>query len=102
MKKEFIPYEQALALKELGFDEPCFGLFHKDGSFYRSYCTSHEQYYGQVCSAPTYYQCFRWFREKYKLEGDISHFNDGRFKWSYQIKNITDNPELSKIISSQP
>jgi hypothetical protein len=24
MEKEFIPYEQALALKELGFDEPCF------------------------------------------------------------------------------
>jgi hypothetical protein len=23
MNKEFIPYEQALALKELGFDEPC-------------------------------------------------------------------------------
>ena len=24
MNKEFITYEQALALKELGFDEPCF------------------------------------------------------------------------------
>jgi hypothetical protein len=24
MEKEFTPYEQALALKELGFDEPCF------------------------------------------------------------------------------
>ncbi len=27
MNKEFIPYEQALALKELGFDEPCFGYY---------------------------------------------------------------------------
>ena len=27
MEKEFIPYEQALALKELGFDEPCFTKF---------------------------------------------------------------------------
>ena len=27
MNKEFIPYEQALALKELGFDEPCFGQY---------------------------------------------------------------------------
>ena len=24
MEKEFIPYEQALELKELGFDRPCF------------------------------------------------------------------------------
>jgi hypothetical protein len=27
MEREFIPYEQALALKELGFDEPCFTKF---------------------------------------------------------------------------
>jgi hypothetical protein len=27
MKNEFIPYEQALELKELGFDEPCFGRY---------------------------------------------------------------------------
>lgn len=27
MQKEFIPYEQALALKELGFDKPCFGYY---------------------------------------------------------------------------
>jgi len=27
MEKEFIPYEQAVALKELGFDEPCFTKF---------------------------------------------------------------------------
>jgi len=24
--KDFIPYPEALALKELGFDEPCFGM----------------------------------------------------------------------------
>ena len=28
MKNEFIPYEQALALKELGFNEPCFGRYY--------------------------------------------------------------------------
>jgi hypothetical protein len=27
MTKEFIPYEQALALKELGFDEPCIACY---------------------------------------------------------------------------
>jgi hypothetical protein len=30
MKNEFIPYEQALALKGLGFDEPCFGYYSID------------------------------------------------------------------------
>ncbi len=27
MDKEFVPYEPSLALKELGFDEPCFGTY---------------------------------------------------------------------------
>jgi hypothetical protein len=27
MNKDFVPYEQALVLKELGFDEPCFGYY---------------------------------------------------------------------------
>jgi hypothetical protein len=30
MNKEFIPYEQALALKELGFDKPCFAMYQKN------------------------------------------------------------------------
>ena len=28
MEKEFVLYEQSLALKELGFDEPCFNRFY--------------------------------------------------------------------------
>jgi predicted RNA-binding Zn-ribbon protein involved in translation (DUF1610 family) len=28
MEKEFIPYELALRMKQLGFDEPCFNLYH--------------------------------------------------------------------------
>ena len=29
MEKEFVPYEQALALKELGFDEKCGACYYK-------------------------------------------------------------------------
>jgi hypothetical protein len=28
-KKDFVPYEPSLALKELGFDEPCFATYQK-------------------------------------------------------------------------
>ena len=31
MKKEFIPYSEALALKELGFDEPCVQAYYTNG-----------------------------------------------------------------------
>jgi hypothetical protein len=54
MGKEFVPYQQALELKELGFDEPCFGEFNKD-----------EKDGNIFTSAPLYQQVFRWFREKY-------------------------------------
>jgi hypothetical protein len=61
MEKEFIPYEQALALKELGFDEPCLRgwsdvkqiWYHPDSDI--------------VLDNPTFSQAFRWFREKYNL-----------------------------------
>ena len=72
MKNEFIPYEQALALKELGFDEECFGLYHNDKTFYPTQCKSHKQFYGQICSAPLYQQAFRWFRENHNINGEVS------------------------------
>ena len=62
MEKEFIPYEQALALKELGFDEPCFGYyFNKQLSF------GARTSYGEVVEAPLYQQAFRWFRENFGI-----------------------------------
>ena len=64
MKNEFIPYEQALALKELGFDEPCLGLYHNDKTLYTTECKLQEQFHGQICSAPLYQQAFRFFRDK--------------------------------------
>ena len=33
MEKEFIPNEQALILKELGFDEPCLAWFTENKKF---------------------------------------------------------------------
>jgi hypothetical protein len=33
---EFIPYEQALALKGLGFDEECFSFYTATGKLYES------------------------------------------------------------------
>ena len=70
MKKEFIPYEQALQLKELGFDEPCFGLYAPPSK------TVFLHHYGLLRAkeqvlAPLYQQAFRWFREKYNFVGTI-------------------------------
>ena len=74
MNKEFIPYQQALELKELGFDEPCFGKIYADGgSEQLSYPYKNSDQIGKVtsCSAPLYQQAFRWFREEYGFRGFI-------------------------------
>jgi hypothetical protein len=61
--KDFIPYEQALALKELGFDEPCLGNYADDEN-HTLFTNGNKP--GKT-NAPLYSQAFRWFREKYDL-----------------------------------
>jgi hypothetical protein len=59
MEKEFVPYEQALELEELDFDEPCYlsSLFNEES--------------GGFISTPLYQQSFRWFREKHNIAHSI-------------------------------
>jgi hypothetical protein len=81
MKNEFIPYEQALELKELGFDEPCFG-YRAEGADVMIKHIPH-----CVISAPTFSQAFRWFREKYNTTHEILRKEDNNHKefiaWVY-------------------
>ena len=70
MEKEFIPYTEALALKELGFDEPCFG-FYIAGQLMVTTDSVYNSTDIPVCKAPTFSQAFRWFREKYNLISEI-------------------------------
>ena len=76
MEKEFINYEIELALKELGFDEPCFGYYTEDKMWRpASYSYEGTEYpWNSVwpyTTAPTFSQAFRWFREKHNLKGHI-------------------------------
>ena len=79
IEKEFIPYEQALALKELGFDEPCLAYWYNETPtnpegqclvYYKKPWDEQKIINGIIRDyyvAPTYSQSFRWFREKYKI-----------------------------------
>jgi hypothetical protein len=86
MTQEFIPYVQALALKELGFDEPCLGRWliiteweAPTGEIRLQLGVEAECYDKNQCTAPLYQQAFRWFREKYGYLSNIHDFN-GNFK----------------------
>ena len=90
MEKEFIPYEQALVLKELGFDEPCFGCYDEKGVFGLT-VMSIKQYYINIkedtwnCSAPLKQQVFRWFRDKHKLVFYVNMISIALFYYVIEI-----------------
>jgi hypothetical protein len=87
MNKDFIPCEQALALKELGFDEPCIKYYWTDGMFAKGYEDPFNyNKRDNVISAPTYSQAFRWFREKYGLWQTVLQNTD--VDWTYDILPI--------------
>jgi len=73
MNKEFIPYEQALELKELGFDELCL-FYYTDNEALRIYHQS--EISEDLIPAPLYQQAFRWFREKYDLHVSFGRLYD--------------------------
>jgi len=83
MEKEFIPYKQALELKELQFDEPCLSGYSKSTEkleFYSRPLITKDSF---TVDAPTFSQIFRWFRKNHGLYSSII------FKKSYPDNHVT-------------
>ena len=86
MNKEFIPYEQALELEELGFDEPCIAtidqteFIHIKGT---EYPIRGDMWYNTI-DAPLYQQAFRWFRDKKLIDGSVSRHGESDGGYSYR------------------
>ena len=78
MEKEFVTYEQSLALKDLGFDEPCFSFYiDVDKFLYTNQKWLNYNLNDKRISSPLYQQAFRWFREKHGLCNFINFSGDG-------------------------
>jgi hypothetical protein len=76
MKKEFVTYEQALALKELGFEETCFGRFMINN--YDLLIAHTEKYFMNGVDrkeffilSPLKQQAFNYFRNSHELSHTI-------------------------------
>ena len=93
LEKEFVPYEESLALKELGFDEPCFGYWKsKNWIIQEKTRTDGYTHADQECSAPTFSQAFRWFRNKHNLNPLIAFCEyaiESENAWKYTLDNPT-------------
>ncbi len=98
MNKEFVPYEQALLLKELGFDEICIATYDEDEYF--EFLDFEQSYYtipSKLIQAPLYQQAFRWFREKYQIDSWIYPNLNGL----YSISNVRRGVGLGKVSEYQ-
>ena len=78
MEREFVPYELALRMNQLGFDEECFGSYYlykdenyQEGKFdYRGELNIEYSIYKEntyYILAPTFSQVFKFFRDNYRL-----------------------------------
>ena len=98
MDKNFTPYEESLALKELGFDEPCLSWF-SDRSIRivgvngcaLSSLPVNSNFNGddEFVTAPLYQQAFRWFRKEHNLRSFVDtrvYDVDSPNQWIYDFQ----------------
>lgn len=111
MNKEFIPYEQAFELKELGYDDECTMYYapgHPEGYYLvdaTPLTNSHWMFTANdnkdrhlMCTAPLYQQAFRWFREKYGLDGHVT-FRESTTNKIEGINSVYYNIEIYTLMS---
>ena len=83
MREQFIPYKQALELRDLGFNEKCLVTESKEG-YARNPSTDMEELpiqepfywmnskiHTDNCTLPLWQQAFAWFREKHNILGNV-------------------------------
>lgn len=81
MKKEFLTYEQAKALKELGFDEKCLWYYTTHGTLIEERWYKHPNKSSWTVNTPLKQQAFRFFREKFGLAGIIEAVNKTHYEF---------------------
>lgn len=109
MEELFVPYDESVMLKELGFNEPCLARYSlgleefnfKQLQFHVNYSQQYDigaiipiennffpirkrnSDYGYIPTAPLFVEAFKWFKDKYDLR--VSFPSDSPVNYSYVI-----------------
>lgn len=89
MENEFVSYEMALALKELGFNEPCYDNYNIYGKLWGLRLNKQVKIKG-ACLAPTFSQAFSFFRNKKLSDSCVCRYqsrDDGGIYYYYVINH---------------
>lgn len=90
--EDYVGFEQATALKKLGFDWKCYTFYHQDnwcGLSHSGMCENHNMF--KMCfSAPTLAQAQKWLREEKKITIliDILSNKKKQFYWKLYDNNL--------------
>lgn len=98
MEKEFVTYEIALKLKNLGFAEQCFGKYVENSvvgyptlDIYQeeknTMSSGSKSIY--VCSAPIWQQVQRWLLEQHNIHITITSRSQESWQWHIQFPHDT-------------
>lgn len=91
MKKQFVPYELALKLKELGFEEDCINFWYQSGTLNNSVpIYGFQNWYktNGYLNAPLWQQAFDWFLREHNLECAIIPEISSGYKLIERVYNV--------------
>ena len=74
LESEFVPYNQAKALKEIGFDVPCLSYYEGESFSNHLAIVEHEGKDDYIVPAPLHQQVFGWLWEKHNLMISFKHY----------------------------
>lgn len=66
MNKQFAPYHIAVAMKELGFEELCFGFYREEDEHLFPH-TPIKKHIEDLILAPTFQQAMDWFEDEHNI-----------------------------------
>jgi hypothetical protein len=99
MEKEFINYEQAIELRDLGFDEECLAFY----DYYppkpitlEIYCHC-DRCDNSGLSTPTFSHAFKFFRDKY----DLYYTIEGSKKYGFAFFIYCENDDKDELKSKE-
>jgi len=90
MKEQFVTYEIATELKELGFNEPCFGRFVGESTFIldNGELSQEQNTTTYAPLAPLWQQVIDWLREKHNIHiiiDKVCNVDNSITFWNYEL-----------------
>ena len=102
IENEFVDYNTTLALKKLGFDEPCILLYRgldtqpvcqMGYDFKTEKNSNYDNATNYWLTVPLFSQVFNWFREKYDLDSSIALVANGYGFYIHKNRRYTNKGE---------